>query len=105
MTLRLMGRYEAWRGGFRLDQLAKAFDRVRNERDWKAPIQAEIAAADRLVVEQAIIWFTRTVPLITPVPERPDRLMVTAAGYERGPWGNACTAANRGSVLERRQVG
>jgi len=68
-------------------------------------IKAEIAAADRLVVEEAIVWFTRTAPLITPVPDRPGRLMVAAAGYEGGPWGAACADAERGSGLDLRQVG
>jgi hypothetical protein len=92
----------AWGGGFQLEQLAKAFDRVRHPQDWKAPIQAEIAVADRQVVEEAIIWFTATVPLFAPVPGRSDRLMLTAAGYEGGPWGETLAITERGSRSNRR---
>ena len=35
--------------GYRLEQLAAAFDRVRDSRDWKAPIRAEIRAAEQPV--------------------------------------------------------
>jgi hypothetical protein len=70
-----------------MERLAGAFDRVRSIRDWQAPICAEIAAEDRAVVEQAVIWFTATVPTFDPVPGAADRLSVKAAGYRRGPWG------------------
>jgi hypothetical protein len=70
-----------------MERLAGAFDRVRSIRDWQAPICAEIAAEDRAVVEQAVIWFTATVPTFDPVPGAVGRLSVTAAGYRRGPWG------------------
>lgn len=33
--------------GSRLEQLATAFDRVRDPRDWKAPIEWEIPASER----------------------------------------------------------
>ena len=74
---------------FSLDQLASAFDRVRDVRDWKAPIRAEIGEVARPVVERAIIWFTATVPAFDPVPGHPDRLTVRAAGYWGGPWGSS----------------
>lgn len=74
--------------GFRLDQLAAAFDRVRNPRDWKAPIRAVIAAGERPVVEQAVLWFTETVPVFEPAPGEAERLMVTAPGYRLGPAGD-----------------
>jgi len=70
--------------GYRLDQLAAAFDRVRNPRDWKAPIQAVIPAAERPVVEKAVSWFTGTEPAFAPAPGRADRLVVTAGGYRQG---------------------
>ena len=71
------------------DQLANAFDRVRDSRDWKAPIRAEIDESDRPVVELAVIRFTATVPAFEPVPGRKGRLTVIAAGYGRGPWGQS----------------
>ncbi len=71
--------------GYRLDQLAAAFDRVMNPRDWKAPISAVIPATDRLVVEQAVIWFTRTVPVFVQPPGVTDRIVVTAPGFRLGP--------------------
>lgn len=73
--------------GYRHEQLAAAFDRVRNPRDWKAPIRAVIPAAERPLVEQAVVWFTDTVPEFAPDPVASDRLMVTAAGYRLGPAG------------------
>jgi hypothetical protein len=70
--------------GYRLDQLAAAFDRVRNARDWKAPIQAVIPAAERCAVEKAVLWFTDTVPVFVADPESTDRLVVRAPGYRLG---------------------
>ena len=69
--------------GYRQEKLAAAFDRVRNPRDWKAPIRAMIPAAERPVVEQAVLWFTETVPEFVPVPGA-DQLEVRAAGYRLG---------------------
>jgi hypothetical protein len=71
--------------GYRLEQLASAFDRVRNPRDWKAPIRAVIPVAERPVVEQAVLWFTDTVPVFAPAPGETDRLVVMAPGYRLGP--------------------
>lgn len=86
-----------------LNSLAGVFDRVRNGRDWMAPIRAEIAVADREVVEQAILWFTATIPDFAPVPGRPDRVILTAAGYRLGPWGDAIP--NSDPRLEPSDVG
>ena len=88
----LMSSFEAYDPrrltGFRLEQLAAAFDRVRNPRDWKAPIRAVIAAGERSVVEQAVLWFTETVAVFEPARGEAERLMVTAPGYRLGPAGN-----------------
>ncbi len=70
--------------GYALDQLAGAFDRVRDPRDWKAPIQAVIPTEDQPLVEKAVLWFTDTVPAFSPVPGVPDRLTVMAPGYRLG---------------------
>ena len=74
--------------GFTQDQLARAFDRVRNPRDWKGPIRAVIPAADRQAVQKAVIWFTATVPKFSSVPGKADWLAVTAPGYRLGPAGD-----------------
>lgn len=70
--------------GYRLDELAAAFDRVRHPRDWKAPIRAVIPAAQRPVVEKAVLWFTDTEPVFEPATGEGDRLLVTAPGYRVG---------------------
>ena len=69
--------------GFRLDQLAAAFDRVRDPRDWQAPIRAVISTTERPVVEQAVLWFTDTAPAFEPAPGGADLLVVMAPGYRR----------------------
>lgn len=74
--------------GFRHEQLAAAFDRVRNPRDWKAPIRAEISVTERPVVEQAVYWFTATVPVFLEAPGARARLLVRAPGYRLGPAGD-----------------
>lgn len=67
--------------GFRLEQLAAAFDRVRHPRDWKGPIRAEIAVEERSLVEQAVRWFTGTKPAFESLPGERSRLIVTARGF------------------------
>lgn len=73
--------------GYGHEQLAAAFDRVRNPRDWKAPIRAVIPAEERPVVEKAVLWFTDTAPEFEVDPEAADRLLVRASGYRLGPAG------------------
>ncbi len=70
--------------GYRMDQLATAFDRVRDPHDWRGPIHAVIPVEDRLLVEQAVRWFTNTLPHFRTVPEAQDRLLVTSAGHRNG---------------------
>ena len=70
--------------GYRHEQLAAAFDRVMNPRDWQAPIRSVIPASERHVVEKAVHWFTNTVPAFEPVPGAADRLVITAPGYRLG---------------------
>jgi hypothetical protein len=70
--------------GYRLEQLAAAFDRVRNMRDWEAPILAVIPSRERPVVEKAVLWFTNTAPVFVPVDGAPDELVVRAPGYRLG---------------------
>jgi hypothetical protein len=75
--------------GYRMDQLASAFDRVRDPRDWKAPIESVIPSSERRLVEQAVLWFTNTAPTFDAAGDRDDRLVVRAAGYRGGPVGDA----------------
>lgn len=70
--------------GYRLDQLATAFDRVMNPRDWQAPISSVIPAEERHVVETAVRWFTDTAPTFEPAEGETDRLVITAPGYRLG---------------------
>jgi hypothetical protein len=77
--------------GFRLDQLAAAFDRVRDPRDWKAPVRGEIPAAAQAITEQAVRWFTDTAPAFEASPEHPGRLTITAPGYRLGLAGTSVT--------------
>lgn len=70
--------------GYRQEELAAAFDRVRNPRDWKAPIHAVIPATERRLVERAVLWFTDTVPEFVAAPGEMDQLLVRAQGYRLG---------------------
>lgn len=70
--------------GYPLEQLASAFDRVMNPRDWQAPIRAVIPAVERDVVEKAVYWFTETVPAFEAADVASNRLLVTAPGYRLG---------------------
>lgn len=74
--------------GYRLEQLAAAFDRVRHPQDWKAPIRAVIPARERVLIAMAVLWFTETVPEFEPAPGETDRLVVVAPGYRQGPAGD-----------------
>ncbi len=70
--------------GFRQEELAAAFDRVRDPRDWQGPIEAEIPEGDRRLVEKAVEWFTDTSPMFLALPEASGRLKVRARGYRLG---------------------
>ena len=76
------------RTGFTQERLARAFDRVRNPRDWKGPIRAIIPADDRRAVQEAVMWFTGTLPVFRRVPGETAWLAVTAPGYRLGPAGD-----------------
>lgn len=77
--------YDARRAtGYHFDQLASAFDRVRDDQDWQAPILAVIPASQRPLVERAVLWFTHTPPSFEAVDGSADRLVVRAAGFRHG---------------------
>jgi hypothetical protein len=71
--------------GYTYQQLARAFDRVRDPRDWRRPVRAEIPAEMEEVVARAVVWFTATAPAFA-ATER-GQLLATAPGYLQGPWG------------------
>jgi hypothetical protein len=73
--------------GFRPDQMAAAFDRVRDHHDWKAPIRSTIHVSERAVVAAAVQWFTGTTAEFVEVPGTPDTLLVEARGQRLGPSG------------------
>jgi hypothetical protein len=74
--------------GFTHAKLTEAFERVCDRADWKAPIFAQIPATERRVVQQAIYWFTATVPVFATIPRDAEHLIVTATGYRLGPAGH-----------------
>lgn len=67
--------------------LEAIFSVVANPRDWKAPIDVEIADHPTLLemIADAVVHFTATSAVFTPV--RPGRVRVVAAGYRAGPAG------------------
>lgn len=69
------------------EQLAQAFDRVRDPRDWRGPVRAEIPIEMQALVAEAVIRFTATDPVFEPAA-RPELLLATAPGYLQGPWGS-----------------
>lgn len=76
---------------FDLEQntLRKAFDRVANSNDWRAPIDAVVVVLDDAELEDirdAVEFFTATQATITLVDGRTYR--VQADGYRRGPAGD-----------------
>jgi len=73
--------------GFRPDQMATAFDRVRDHHDWKAPIRSIIDVSERAVVAAAVQWFTGTTAEFVELPGTPDKLSVEARGQRLGPGG------------------
>lgn len=70
---------------YRQEVLAAAFDRVRHPRDWRGPIWGVIPCADQELMFEAVVRFTGTAPVFTPLAGEPDRLVVTAQGRRPGP--------------------
>jgi len=71
--------------GFAQQELQLAFDRVNDPWDLKGPIWAQIPAAARNLVEQAVLRFTGSIPVFAPVSGEADRLAVFAPGARLGP--------------------
>jgi len=71
--------------GFTQQELQLAFDRVNDPWDLKGPIWAQIPAAARNLVEQAVLRFTGSLPVFASVSGEADRLVVFAPGARLGP--------------------
>lgn len=67
-------------------QLEAAFDLVKNQADWRAPIDAVVPKADEAVVCEAIVYYTGGgVEFIEELPN--GKLRIVADGYRMGPCG------------------
>lgn len=71
------------------EELETAFKKVQDKKHWKNPIKAFIDKADQMVVQEAIIHFTATVPTFTKINQGPNKgkVLVQAEGYYMGPAG------------------
>lgn len=65
--------------GWTRGELSEAFDKVKNQENWKEPINARIPRVDYPMVGQAIIFFTGSVPKF--VFHADYTVSVTADGY------------------------
>ena len=71
---------------FSLAEIKKAFNKVQNPSDWKAPISATIKENEREVMAEAIKFYTATEAHFRPAG--PGLLSVYAKGYRLGPAGD-----------------
>jgi hypothetical protein len=64
-----------------LEQLEEAFQKVRNPKGWKHPINKTLVADKKLIglIEQAVIRFTGSCPIIIKKPG--GKVQVRADGY------------------------
>ena len=46
-------------------ELRQAFELVQNREHWKNPVNAVINECDKEIVQEAVIYFTATVPTFT----------------------------------------
>ncbi len=68
------------------DLIDSCFRMVANLYDWKAPINSIILKEDRILVLQAIAFYTATCPTFTVFDDKHYR--VKADGYRLGPAGD-----------------
>lgn len=66
---------------FHIRTLREAFSQVASRSNWKAPIAWIIEGKDRAVVDEAIVFFTGSVPTFTKAEGDTGRLVVKAEGY------------------------
>lgn len=75
-------------GEYTYEQLEKAFDKVADPGDWKAPIYKRIMRSEVAITFAAVEFFTATMLIVTQdIPGRPD-VTVQAMGYRAGPAGD-----------------
>lgn len=75
---------EEGKGGYSLEQLTEAFDKVKDENHWKNPIDAIVPSDQKDILEKAIPWFTGTEAVFEKC-KKDGHLRVTAPGYFAGP--------------------
>lgn len=75
---------ETWHG-WKLTELEKAFDLVKNAEDWKAPIEAQIPGRMIKVVLSAIEFYTATSATVDHLKD--GICLVRSVGYRAGPAG------------------
>lgn len=71
---------------FTQEQLQEAFNRVRNPKDWKAPIDAVVRCQDLELIGAAVQYFTATT--ITILERKAWLCRIAADGYRAGPAGD-----------------
>jgi len=64
---------------FHIRTLREVFSQVQDRSNWKLPVHAIIDSKDRLVVDEAIVFFTGSVPTFREFSN--GRLAVKAEGY------------------------
>jgi hypothetical protein len=68
--------------GFTVNEMSRAFDRVKSAENWKNPISKIIEIKgdeDARLITEAVIFYTGSVPTITPLGM--GKFGVKAAGY------------------------
>ena len=70
-----------------VSDLRKAFDKVCDPKDWKAPIAATCRGEHLLLIREAIRFMTATEPKVE-LDTRNMRYLVTSKGYRAGPAGD-----------------
>lgn len=76
--------------GFKVSELKEVFDAIRNQKDWKAEINAWCYGEEVSAITAAIQYFTCTTPefhLHIP-PTGALRYVYHADGYRKGPAGD-----------------
>lgn len=66
---------------FHIQSLRRAFSEVQDRSNWKNPIAWIIEGKDQHLVEEAIIFFTGSVPTFVKAEGNTGRLVVKAEGY------------------------
>ena len=75
----------------RIEQFRKAFEKVQDRRDWKAPIETVVPLAEADLTLDAIEFYTATRGRLVKLEYLPDGRMgvlLKADGYRAGPAGD-----------------